>query len=95
MTTGNNPAEFRGAAHYATENLEARILSAFGASGKPRISITLDDLCAVDEFHISGRQATEAIAAQMNLSAGMHLRMWHWRPGALLRLRARLPGHRY
>jgi MPBQ/MSBQ methyltransferase len=73
MTTGKNPAELRVAAHYATENLEERILSAFEATGKPRGSITLDDLAAVDEFHIGGREATEAIAARMNLRPRMRL----------------------
>lgn len=66
-------AEARVAQHYTTENLEERILAAFEASGKPRASITADDLAAVDEFHIGGREATEAIAAQMNLRPGARL----------------------
>src|SRR6266436_4596753 len=36
-------------------------------------SITADDLALVDEFHIGGREATEAIAAQMHLRPGMRL----------------------
>ena len=66
-------AETRVAQHYATENLAERILAAFEAAGKPRASITADDLAAVDEFHIGGREATEAIAAQMNLRPGTRL----------------------
>jgi ubiquinone/menaquinone biosynthesis C-methylase UbiE len=73
VNTEGNPAELRVAAHYAVENIEERILSAFEASAKPRDSITLADLSAVDEFHIGGREATESIAAQMKLHAGMHL----------------------
>jgi MPBQ/MSBQ methyltransferase len=73
MTDNDGQAEVRVAQHYATENLEQRILAAFEAAGKPRNSITADDLAAVDEFHIGGRQATEAIAAQMDLRPGMRL----------------------
>jgi MPBQ/MSBQ methyltransferase len=73
MTVSHNPAEDRVAQHYATENLEQRILSAFEATGTARGSITAEDLAAVDEFHIGGREATEAIAPQMNLRTGMRL----------------------
>jgi SAM-dependent methyltransferase len=73
MTPNDGHAEVRVAQHYATENLEQRILAAFEAAGKPRNSITADDLAAVDEFHIGGREATEAIAAQMDLRPGMRL----------------------
>jgi ubiquinone/menaquinone biosynthesis C-methylase UbiE len=73
MTAYDGAVEARVAQHYATQNLEQRILGAFEAAGKPRASITADDLAAVDEFHIGGREATEAIAAQMNLRPGMRL----------------------
>lgn len=73
MTANDGYAEVRVAQHYATENLEQRILAAFEAAGKPRNSITADDLAVVDEFHIGGREATEAIAAQMDLRPGMRL----------------------
>src|SRR5260370_17315181 len=73
MKANDGHAEVRVAQHYATENLEQRILAAFEAAGKPRNSITADDLAAVDEFHIGGREATEAIAAQMGLRPGMRL----------------------
>jgi MPBQ/MSBQ methyltransferase len=73
MTANDGQAEVRVAQHYATENLEQRILAAFEAAGKPRNSITADDLAVVDEFHIGGREATEAIAAQMDLRPGMRL----------------------
>jgi ubiquinone/menaquinone biosynthesis C-methylase UbiE len=76
MNGGDNSvgsSEDRVALHYTTENLEEQILRAFEAAGKPRASITADDLMAVDEFHIGGREATEAIAAQMQLRRGMRL----------------------
>jgi ubiquinone/menaquinone biosynthesis C-methylase UbiE len=73
MTANDGRAEVRVAQHYATENLEQRILAAFEAAGKPRASITADDLAPVDEFHIGGREATEAVAAQMHLHPGMRL----------------------
>src|SRR5260370_33913589 len=73
MKANDGHAEVRVAQHYATENLEQRILAAFEAAGKPRNSITADDLAAVDEFHIGGREATEAIAAQMGLRPCMRL----------------------
>ena len=41
--------------------------------GKPRDQISAADLSVMDEFHIGGREATEAIAAQMKLRPGMHL----------------------
>ncbi len=73
MTASDHSAEIRVAQHYAAANLEQRILAAFKAAGKPRASITADDLSVVDEFHIGGREATEAIAAQMHLRPGMKL----------------------
>ena len=73
MTANDGAAEARVAQHYATENLEQRILAAFEAAGKPRAGIRREDLAAVDEFHIGGREATEAIAAQMHLHPGMRL----------------------
>ena len=61
------------ARHYGVENLEEKILSAFETAGKPRNSLTLDDLAGIDEFHVGGREATEALAAQLPLQAGMKL----------------------
>jgi len=76
MSAGENSvgsSEDRVALHYATENLEERILRAFEAAGKARASVTADDLMAVDEFHIGGREATEEIAARMQLRRGIGL----------------------
>jgi len=73
VTVGDGFAEARVAQHYAAANLEQRILAAFEAAGKRRANLTADDLAVVDEFHIGGREATEAIATQMNLRPGMRL----------------------
>ena len=73
MTASDGFTEARVAQHYAAANLEQRILAAFEATGKPRASITADDLAIVDEFHIGSREATDAIAAQMHLRPGMKL----------------------
>ena len=61
------------AQHYGVDNLEEKILRAFEAAGKPRNSLTLDDLAGIDEFHVGGREATEALAAQLPLRIGMKL----------------------
>ena len=61
------------AQRYGVENLEEKILGAFEAAGKPGNSLTLDDLASIDEFHVGGREATEALAAQLPLRAGMRL----------------------
>jgi MPBQ/MSBQ methyltransferase len=71
--TANTGPEVQVAKHYSSENLEERVLAAFESTGKPRDEISAADLSAMDEFHIGGREATEAIAAQMKLRPGMHL----------------------
>ncbi len=59
--------------HYARGGLEAVILAGLAAAGKDQAHLTVDDLAAVDEFHIGGRPATEALVAQLELVAGMKL----------------------
>ncbi len=61
------------AQHYEVENLEEKILRAFEAAGKPRDSLTLDDLAGIDEFHVGSREATEALAARLPLRTGIKL----------------------
>src|ERR1700746_2057460 len=73
MTARQHFAEIRSSQHYAAANLGQRILAAFKAAGKPRASITADDLSVVDEFHIGGREAAEGTAAQIRLRPGMKL----------------------
>lgn len=48
--------------HYTKPELEEQILAALKAAGKDPDDLTVDDLAAVDEFHIRGRKATEELA---------------------------------
>jgi SAM-dependent methyltransferase len=59
--------------HYARGGLEAAILAGLAAAGKDPAHLAVDDLAPVDEFHIGGRAATEALVAQLPLVAGMRL----------------------
>ena len=61
------------ATHYSHGNLEAAILAGLQAMGRDRDHIRPDDLAAIDEFHIGGKAATEHLAAQLGLTAGMSL----------------------
>ncbi|RMF41720.1 MAG: class I SAM-dependent methyltransferase [Alphaproteobacteria bacterium] len=55
------------AAHYGTGTLLARISAGFEALGKSLASATVEDLKPVDEFHIGGLPATEALLAQVEI----------------------------
>lgn len=61
------------AAHYARGNLERTILDALAADGKDIERLSPSDLSGADEFHLGWRAATEALASQLGLSAGMHV----------------------
>lgn len=66
-------AEHAVAAHYAHGALEEAILEGLKASGKDISGLVPSDLAPVDEFHMGGRQATEDVAAQLDLKPGMRL----------------------
>jgi ubiquinone/menaquinone biosynthesis C-methylase UbiE len=66
-------SESRVAQHYSAANVEERLLTALEASGTPREGLTAEQLSAVDEFHVGGREATVALAARMKVHAGMKL----------------------
>lgn len=68
-----NSVEKLVAQHYRLADLEERLLAALEANGVPRAELTADQLGAVDEFHVGGREATVAIAEQWKLRAGMRL----------------------
>jgi ubiquinone/menaquinone biosynthesis C-methylase UbiE len=53
--------------HYASGDLEMKILTALSKAGKDVDALTVDDLAPVDEFHIRGRSATEELASWVNL----------------------------
>lgn len=54
--------------HYSHGHLLDAIKAGIQAMGKTPETITIDDLAAVDEFHIGGRQATIDLIGQLNLS---------------------------
>ncbi|TQV71294.1 class I SAM-dependent methyltransferase [Denitrobaculum tricleocarpae] len=59
--------------HYDHGDLLGSIERGIEILGKTPESVTLDDLAAVDEFHIGGRQASIAFLDQMGLAAGQRL----------------------
>lgn len=60
-------------AHYAQGNLRDAIEAALRKAGKSTQTVTVDDLGPVDEFHIGGRQASEAFLDQFGLAPSSHL----------------------
>lgn len=56
------------AQHYARSGLEAAILDALAAAGRDPDRLAPEDLAAVDEFHLGGRAATAALAADLALA---------------------------
>ena len=59
--------------YYTRGRLEDSILQALARAGKDLASLTHGDLAALDEFHAGGREATQELAAQMELHPGLHL----------------------
>lgn len=66
-------SEARVAGHYGRGQLEELILGAVAREGKDPENLTAVDLAAVDEFHVGGLEATQELAKQMELRAGMRL----------------------
>lgn len=61
------------ASHYGKEGLTAKLLEALRAGGIDPDRLTIQDLAAVDEFHIGGRPATEHAVAKMALTRDHHV----------------------
>ena len=59
--------------YYTRGRLEDSILQALARAGKDLANLTHGDLAALDEFHAGGREATQELAAQMELRPGLHL----------------------
>ncbi|KAA3623436.1 MAG: SAM-dependent methyltransferase [Proteobacteria bacterium] len=59
--------------HYGHGSLLESILDALDAAGKDPDNLEIDDLAAVDEFHIRGREATRDMAAALGLRAGQRV----------------------
>ena len=61
------------AVHYDHDDLEAAILAAAEQMGLDPDALTPDDLSAVDEFHLGGREATLALAELAGPKPGDHV----------------------
>jgi len=61
------------ASYYTRGRLEDTILQALARAGKDTANLTHGDLSALDEFHAGGREATQELAAHMELRPGLHL----------------------
>jgi len=59
--------------YYGQEKLQDKILGMLRSAGKNLDQLRPDDLAAIDEFHLGGREATQALADFMQLRDGMHL----------------------
>ena len=56
--------------HYDKDSLETDILSALNKAGKEMSELTITDLASLDELHIGGKSATQALASKAELTAG-------------------------
>ncbi len=59
--------------HYTHGGLEAALLERLAEAGKDPQRLTIEDLAPVDEFHVGGREATQELAEQMELSPGLRV----------------------
>ena len=59
--------------HYTHGSLLGAIEAALAKAGIAPDTVTVDDLAPVDEFHIGGRQASEAFLDQLGFTADHHL----------------------
>jgi ubiquinone/menaquinone biosynthesis C-methylase UbiE len=66
-------SEVKVAGHYGRGRLEESILAAVAREGKDPENLAAVDLAAVDEFHVGGLEATQELAAHMELRAGLRL----------------------
>jgi ubiquinone/menaquinone biosynthesis C-methylase UbiE len=77
--------------HYAQDGLLDAIRQGIAAMGKTVETIAPEDLAPLDEFHVGGRAATEALLDQLGIAAGHHL----LDVGCGIGGAARLAAHRY
>jgi ubiquinone/menaquinone biosynthesis C-methylase UbiE len=59
--------------YYTRGKLEDKIVGMLRSAGKDTGHLHAEDLTAIDEFHLGGHEATEALAEFMHLRSGMHL----------------------
>lgn len=67
------PDSTRVSAHYTHGGLLDAIRAGVRKLGKTPESVTVNDLAAVDEFHIGGRQASSDFLSQLKLTADAHV----------------------
>lgn len=60
-------------AHYASPGLCERIVQGLEALGKSPTSVDVDDLAAVDEFHLRGPAATRELIELLDVGADSHV----------------------
>jgi SAM-dependent methyltransferase len=65
--------EARVAEHYTRGRLEETILRAMAQMGKDTAHLVSTDLAPIDQFHVGGLEATQAMAGQMDLRPGLRL----------------------
>ena len=65
--------EAKVAGHYGRVRLEELIAVAVAREGNDPDKLAAGDLAAVDEFHLGGLEATQELARQMELRAGLRL----------------------
>ena len=63
--------EAKVAGHYTRGGLEETILKAVARMGLDPDRLNPIDLAPVDEFHVGGLDATQGLAAQMDLQPGL------------------------
>ncbi len=59
--------------HYASPGLYERIVQGLEAIGKSPATVDLDDLSAVDEFHLRGPEATQELIKILDVGADSHV----------------------
>ena len=59
--------------YYTHGKLEDKIAGVLRSAGKNFDQLGTEDLAPIDEFHLGGLEATEALAGFMHLRSGMHL----------------------
>jgi ubiquinone/menaquinone biosynthesis C-methylase UbiE len=59
--------------YYTHGKLEDKLVGLLRSAGKNLEQLRTDDLAAIDEFHLGGREATQALTDFMQLRPGMHL----------------------
>ena len=59
--------------HYSSGRLLEAVVAALAASGKQGAKLTPEELAPLDEFHVGGLEATQAIAKGLELHPGLRL----------------------